>query len=103
MLNDTLAEMQQIYGEHCGKVEIVEQYRNMREVLDDYGYLVEIAENAMREQGIEPNLEPIRGGTDGSRLSFMACLARIYLPAAKISTDDLSLFRLIRWKKPQKL
>ncbi|HHW7578928.1 TPA: peptidase T [Mannheimia haemolytica] len=71
MLNDTLAEMQQLYGEHCGKVEIVEQYRNMREVLDDYGYLVEIAENAMREQGIEPNLEPIRGGTDGSRLSFM--------------------------------
>ncbi|HDL6086230.1 TPA: peptidase T [Mannheimia haemolytica] len=71
MLNDTLAEMQQIYGEQCGKVEIVEQYRNMREVLDDYGYLVEIAENAMREQGIEPNLEPIRGGTDGSRLSFM--------------------------------
>ncbi|STY62524.1 peptidase T [Mannheimia haemolytica] len=71
MLNDTLAEMQQLYGEHCGKVEIVEQYRNMREVLDDYGYLVEIAENSMREQGIEPNLEPIRGGTDGSRLSFM--------------------------------
>ncbi|MEG9498775.1 peptidase T [Mannheimia indoligenes] len=71
MLTATMAEMQKIYGENCGKVEIIEQYRNMREVLDDYPYLIEIAEKVMREQGIEPNLEPIRGGTDGSRLSFM--------------------------------
>ncbi|WHP47984.1 peptidase T [Mannheimia bovis] len=71
MLTDTMAEMQKIYGENCGKVEIIEQYRNMREVLDGYPYLLEIAEKVMREQGIEPNLEPIRGGTDGSRLSFM--------------------------------
>lgn len=71
MLTDTMAEMQKIYGENCGKVEIIEQYRNMREVLDGYPYLIEIAKKVMREQGIEPNLEPIRGGTDGSRLSFM--------------------------------
>lgn len=71
MLTDTMLEMQKIYGENCGKVEIIEQYRNMREVLDSYPYLIEIAEKVMREQGIEPNLEPIRGGTDGSRLSFM--------------------------------
>ncbi|MEG9545033.1 peptidase T [Mannheimia sp. HC-2023] len=71
MLTDTMAEMQKIYGENCGKVEIIEQYRNMREVLDGYPYLIEIAEKVMREQGIESNLEPIRGGTDGSRLSFM--------------------------------
>ncbi|MFA9499320.1 peptidase T [Mannheimia sp. E30BD] len=71
MLTETMAEIQKIYGEHCGKVEIIEQYRNMREVLNDYPYLIEIAEKVMREQGIEPNLEPIRGGTDGSRLSFM--------------------------------
>ncbi|MEG9476224.1 peptidase T [Mannheimia indoligenes] len=71
MLTDTMAEMQKIYGENCGKVEIIEQYRNMREVLDGYPYLIEIAEKVMREQGIDPNLEPIRGGTDGSRLSFM--------------------------------
>lgn len=71
MLTDTMAEMQKIYGENCGKVEIIEQYRNMREVLDGYPYLIEIAEKVMREQGINPNLEPIRGGTDGSRLSFM--------------------------------
>lgn len=70
-LTETMVQMQQCYGENCGKVEIIEQYRNMQEVLTEYSYLVEIAKNAMRELGIEPNLAPIRGGTDGSRLSFM--------------------------------
>ena len=70
-LQDTMAEMQKIYGEKCGKVEIKQQYRNMHEVVKDYPYLVEIAEKVMKAQGIEPNLEPIRGGTDGSNLSFM--------------------------------
>ena len=70
-LQDTMAEMQKIYGEKCGKVEIKQQYRNMHEVVKDYPYLIEIAEKVMKVQGIEPNLEPIRGGTDGSNLSFM--------------------------------
>ncbi|MDE3955587.1 peptidase T [Glaesserella parasuis] len=70
-LTATMAQMQQKYGEQCGKVEIVEQYRNMYEVVKDYRYLVDIAENVMKAQGITPNLEPIRGGTDGSRLSYM--------------------------------
>ena len=70
-LQDTMAEMQKVYGEKCGKVEIKQQYRNMHEVVKDYPYLVEIAEKVMKAQGIEPNLEPIRGGTDGSNLSFM--------------------------------
>ncbi|MDG6263199.1 M20/M25/M40 family metallo-hydrolase [Glaesserella parasuis] len=66
-----MAQMQQKYGEQCGKVEIVEQYRNMYEIVKNYRYLVDIAENVMKAQGITPNLEPIRGGTDGSRLSYM--------------------------------
>lgn len=70
-LTATMAQMQQKYGEQYGKVEIVEQYRNMYEVVKDYRYLVDIAENVMKAQGITPNLEPIRGGTDGSRLSYM--------------------------------
>ncbi|MDO9646787.1 peptidase T [Glaesserella parasuis] len=70
-LTATMVQMQQKYGEQCGKVEIVEQYRNMYEVVKDYHYLVDIAENVMKAQGITPNLEPIRGGTDGSRLSYM--------------------------------
>ncbi|AUI65057.1 MULTISPECIES: peptidase T [Glaesserella] len=70
-LTACMAQMQQKYGEYCGKVEIVEQYRNMYEVVKDYRYLIDIAESVMKAQGITPNLEPIRGGTDGSRLSYM--------------------------------
>lgn len=70
-LTDTMAKMQSEYGENCGNVEIKEQYRNMYDVLQSHQYLIDIAQNVMKHQGITPILEPIRGGTDGSRLSFM--------------------------------
>jgi tripeptide aminopeptidase len=52
-------------------IEVQESYRNMREVLDRYPQVVSHAEEAMRRAGVEVRSEPIRGGTDGSRLSFM--------------------------------
>ncbi|MDO4644147.1 MAG: peptidase T, partial [Cardiobacteriaceae bacterium] len=72
MLTDTMADMQRDYGADCGKVDIREHYRNMREMIEPkHYYLVETAEKVMRAQGITPRIEPIRGGTDGARLSFM--------------------------------
>lgn len=52
-------------------LKISEQYRNMKKVLQDYPDVIEFAKQAMRRAGIEPKLQSIRGGTDGSRLSFM--------------------------------
>ena len=52
-------------------VNIREQYRNMAEVLEKYPFLLETAETAIRESGSLPGNNPIRGGTDGARLSFM--------------------------------
>src|SRR5262249_39192058 len=56
-----------------GRLEIrrEEQYRNMREVLDRHPAVVERAAEAIRRAGLEVHMKPIRGGTDGSRLSFM--------------------------------
>jgi tripeptide aminopeptidase len=51
-------------------VEVQENYRNMREVLVDHPQLMENAMEAARRAGVEPYLEPIRGGTDGSKLTF---------------------------------
>lgn len=51
-------------------VELKEQYRNMKSVIDRHPYLLALAEEAMREEGVKPLLKPIRGGTDGSQLSF---------------------------------
>ena len=59
------------YGEGVVKAELKDQYFNMREKVEPVYHIVEIAEKAMVELGIEPKVVPIRGGTDGARLSFM--------------------------------
>jgi tripeptide aminopeptidase len=51
--------------------EISEQYRNMKSILDQHPEVVEIAALAMKKAGLKPECRSIRGGTDGSRLSFM--------------------------------
>ena len=52
-------------------LEIKEQYRNMKMVLDNYPDTIRFAEMAVKRAGLDPKLRSIRGGTDGSRLSFM--------------------------------
>ena len=59
------------YGEETFAVEMKDSYYNMRELIEQHMHLVEDAVAAMEELGIEPDIEPIRGGTDGARLSFM--------------------------------
>lgn len=54
----------------CASVEIRDQYYNMREKIEPVMHIVEVAERAMREAGVEPKVQPIRGGTDGAQLSF---------------------------------
>jgi tripeptide aminopeptidase len=58
------------YGATCLDAVIEDRYFNMREVLEKVFHVVETAQAAMRELGIEPIIKPIRGGTDGARLSF---------------------------------
>jgi tripeptide aminopeptidase len=59
------------YGEGVVKAELKDQYFNMREKVEPVYFIVEIAKQAMEELGIEPKVVPIRGGTDGARLSYM--------------------------------
>ena len=59
------------YGPGTVKLEITDQYRNMAEVIEKYPFLISRAEEAIRKAGLEPLRKPIRGGTDGARLSFM--------------------------------
>jgi tripeptide aminopeptidase len=64
---------------------VKEQYRNMKEVLNEYPFVSEYALEAMRNAGIEPKAQIIRGGTDGSRLSFMG------LPCPNIFTGEMAI------------
>ena len=58
------------YGEGCVTAEIRDSYYNMKDVLQNHMELVERACSAMREIGVEPVITPVRGGTDGCRLSY---------------------------------
>ncbi len=64
-------ELNSQYGREVVSVEIKNQYFNMREKIEPVMHIVDIAEEAMKMANIEPLIKPIRGGTDGSQLSFM--------------------------------
>ncbi|TAH63031.1 MAG: peptidase T [Gottschalkiaceae bacterium] len=59
------------YGENTIQLEIKDQYYNMKEKIEPVMHIVDTAKSAMEELGITPKIKPIRGGTDGSRLSYM--------------------------------
>ena len=54
----------------CCTLEIKDQYYNMREKIEPVMHIIDIAEEAMRQEGVTPRVVPIRGGTDGAQLSF---------------------------------
>lgn len=60
-----------VYGENRIQLKMYDQYYNMREVIEEHMEVVEIAKQAMEDLGIEPVIYPVRGGTDGSKISFM--------------------------------
>ncbi len=75
--------------------EIQHQYRNMREVLDKYPHVVDYAVEAVRRSGVQPVLSSIRGGTDGSRLSFMG------LPCPNIFAGEHAFHSKQEWVSVQ--
>ena len=64
-------ELNDIHGENTVRVSLRDQYYNMREQIEPVIQIVDIARRAMHDCGIQPVTKPVRGGTDGSRLSFM--------------------------------
>lgn len=70
LLQDIVDKLNSIYGD-CISMELTDQYFNMRQKIEPVFHIVEIAKEAMELLDIEPIIKPIRGGTDGSQLSFM--------------------------------
>ena len=77
------------------EVKVEESYRNMREVLDQHPSVVENAAEAIRRAGLEVRMHPIRGGTDGSRLSFMG------LPTPNIFAGEQNFHSRLEWVSVQ--
>ena len=76
-------------------IEVEESYRNMREVLEQHPHVVEHARTAIRRAGLAPIERPIRGGTDGSRLSFMG------LPTPNLFAGEHNFHSRLEWVSAQ--
>jgi tripeptide aminopeptidase len=77
------------------EVAVEESYRNMKEVLDRHPAIAEHAREAIRRAGLEPRSHPIRGGTDGSRLSFMG------LPTPNLFAGEQNFHSRLEWVSVQ--
>ena len=80
-----------VYPGSSVEINVEESYRNMKEVLDHHPDVVENACEAFRRAGLDPRIEPIRGGTDGSRLSFMG------LPTPNIFAGEHNFHSRYEW------
>ena len=76
--------LNQKYGEGTVELHMTDSYYNMQEKIEPHMYLIDMAKEAMQELGIEPKVCPIRGGTDGARLSYMG------LPCPNLCTGGLN-------------
>jgi len=80
-----------MYPGSAVEIRVEESYRNMKEVLEHHPEVVDNALEAYRRAGLEPRIEPIRGGTDGSRLSFMG------LPTPNIFAGEHNFHSRYEW------
>ncbi len=91
LISDITKKVVESYYGTSYELEIKEQYRNMKEVLDKNPKIIELAKKAIELAGVKPNLRSIRGGTDGSRLSFMG------LPCPNIFAGEHSFHSKQEW------
>jgi tripeptide aminopeptidase len=95
VLKDTVDGVLKNYPHSKARVVISEQYRNMKEVLNNCPQVADYAEKAMRRIGIEPKRSAVRGGTDGSRLSFMG------LPCPNVFAGEHAFHSRMEWVSVQ--
>ena len=85
LMQSILDKIMLSYPKASYEFKVTEQYRNMGEVLEQYTAVIKHAVTAIEQEGIKPISIPVRGGTDGSRLSFMG------LPCPNIFTGEMAL------------
>jgi len=95
LLEDIVRDVIKDYPRSTYRIEIKEQYRNMKVVLDRHPEVIENASEAIRRAGLKPVKSSIRGGTDGSRLSFMG------LPCPNIFAGEHAFHSRLEWVSVQ--
>jgi tripeptide aminopeptidase len=95
LLRGIVADVLRDFPRSRASVEITEQYRNMKEVIDRHPQVTDYALEAIRRAGLTPQRGSIRGGTDGSRLSFMG------LPCPNIFAGEHAFHSRLEWVSRQ--
>ncbi len=95
LLESIIKEVMKDYPRSSCRIEIKEQYRNMKVVIDRHPEIMEYAIEAIRRAGLKPVRSSIRGGTDGSRLSFMG------LPCPNIFAGEHAFHSRLEWVSRQ--
>ncbi|MEH2485778.1 peptidase T [Bradyrhizobium sp. AZCC 2230] len=95
LLEDIVRDVMKDYPRSTYKFEVREQYRNMKQVIDRHPHILEYAIEAIRRAGLRPMRTAIRGGTDGSRLSFMG------LPCPNIFAGEHAFHSRLEWVSRQ--
>jgi tripeptide aminopeptidase len=95
IVDQTAATIIKDYPNSSYKLEVFEQYRNMKEVLDKHPQVVDFALEAIARAGMKPQRTSIRGGTDGSRLSYMG------LPCPNIFAGEHAFHSRLEWVSVQ--
>ncbi len=85
ILKKIMEEVMTNYPFSTASLEVFEQYRNMKKILDKNPKIIAFAEEAIKRSGLKPQLGSIRGGTDGSRLSFMG------LPCPNLFAGEMAI------------
>jgi tripeptide aminopeptidase len=94
-LKSIMEEVLSAYPQAKAGFEVIEQYRNMKEILDQHPAIIANAMEAIRRTGVSPHLSSIRGGTDGSRLSFMG------LPCPNVFAGEHAFHSRLEWVSVQ--
>jgi tripeptide aminopeptidase len=95
LLENIIKDVMKGFPRSSCQLEIKQQYRNMKQVIDRYPQLIDNAMEAIRRAGLEPVKASIRGGTDGSRLSFMG------LPCPNIFAGEHAFHSRLEWVSVQ--
>jgi len=95
LLENIVKDVMKDYPRSTYKMQVKEQYRNMKQVIDRHPEIVDYAIEAIRRAGLEPHRGSIRGGTDGSRLSFMG------LPCPNIFAGEHAFHSRLEWVSRQ--
>jgi tripeptide aminopeptidase len=95
LLENIVKDVMKDYPRSTYRMEVKEQYRNMKEVIDRHPETVDYAIEAIRRAGLTPERSSIRGGTDGSRLSFMG------LPCPNIFAGEHAFHSRLEWVSRQ--